>query len=94
LRQYNCRSDEIEAVDSTDAGIIFTVREPATFGVRMGDDSGLLLTRKVEVTVEQAAELDQINDPGERNQYFWEIALGQGVVGQLLERDLATRHED
>jgi hypothetical protein len=60
----------------------------------MGDDSGLLPQRQVELTVEWAAELDQIDDPGERNQYLRETAPSQGAVGQLAERYLDAWEED
>lgn len=45
FQRYNYESNEIEAVDLSDAeDIIFTVRKPQTFEVQLGDDSGLKLT--------------------------------------------------
>jgi hypothetical protein len=93
LQQYNYETDTIEPVDLTDAGITFTIRKPRTFDVQMGDDSGLLLTREVELTPEQARELDQIDDPDRRDQYLRKIAVTQGVVYQMMAQHLRAAKE-
>jgi hypothetical protein len=95
LQQYNYESNEIEPVDLSDAeNIIFTVREPPTFEVEMGDASGLKFAKKVELTPEQVRELEQIDDPSQRNQYLLKVAAGQGVLEQMITEYQDAKNEE
>jgi hypothetical protein len=50
-----------------------------------------LITREVELTPEQAAKLEQIADPGQQDKYLLEIAVSQGITGQMLAEYLKDR---
>ncbi len=91
FQQYNYETNEIEAVDLSDAeNIVFTVRKPQTFELQLGDDSGLKATKQVQLTREQAGKLEQIEDANQRSQYLWEVAVSQGIVDQMIAEYQST----
>jgi hypothetical protein len=95
FQQYNYESNEIEPVDLSDRkDIIFTVRKPPTFEVEMGDASGPKSAKEVELTPEQVRELEQIDDPNQRNQYLLEIAASQGVLEQMITEYQDAQNEE
>jgi hypothetical protein len=95
FQQYNYESNEIEPVDLSDAEkITFTVRKPPTFEVEMGDASGPKFAKEVELTPEQARELEQTDDPNQRNQYLLEIAANQGVLEQMITEYQDAKNEE
>lgn len=95
FQQYNYDANEIEAVDLRDAeGIRFTARKPPAFEIEMDDALGVKSTREVELTLEQVGELEQIDDPNQRNQYLLEIAAGQGVLEQMITEYQDAKNEE
>jgi hypothetical protein len=95
FQQYNYESNEIEPIDLSDTeNIIFTARKPPTFEVEMGDASGLKFAKEVELTPEQVRELEEIDDPNQRNRHLLKIAASQGVLEQMITEYQDAKSEE
>jgi hypothetical protein len=85
LQKYNYESNKIEPVDLSNAEeIVFTIRKPPTYELELHDASGVKITRKIEITPEQAKGLKRIEDPSQQVQYLLKIATSQGIADKMI----------
>lgn len=95
LQQYNYEKSLIEPVDLTDAqDIVFSLRMPPSFDIELRSSAGVLLSRKLQLTLEQSQHLDTIEGEKERNAYLLHLAMEQGIHDQLLSEYSKSRADN
>lgn len=86
LQQYNYDEQIIEPVDlSNRENIIFTLREPPSYDIELRSSTGVVLTRKLQLTPDQAQALDAMKSEEDRNAYLFQLAQDHGIQRELLQ---------